>query len=412
MDILQKNSEPKSKSLNLHISDNINLIVKGQGVFVFSTDNIENCHFSIYNIDKTDGIKITMTTNQILVCRIGILAPYTDASNNSGLSLLKGAYYWFSLDSQNQMLHFGIGETRIETVIYSYKFRFDFERDDLRKEHKHFLESLTNIHINEHIKPIRLLRDPIICNIPLLVKDNISMYDIATSRYMPKSNLSLVSQKLYDCIAGSNFILDTEDFPDFSKAIEQSIINPNGWCYKQLLKKANEFNKDTPKFFLSNETYLRITLGQNNGESPGIPYVMEIWPMGHYSPIHNHAGAEAIIRVLHGTINVSLYPFLCNDMIKFGEANFTKDDITWISPTLNQTHKLMNKDSNNVCITIQCYMYNNEDSSHYDYFDYLDSNNNIKQYEPDSDMDFVDFKNLMMKEWNETNNYKRFVCCL
>jgi len=216
-------------------------------------------------------------------------------------------------------------------------------------------------------------------------------------------------QKLYDCIAGSNFILDTDDFPDFSKAIEQSILNPNGWCYRQLLKKANEFNSDInlnekPKVVLSNETYLRITLGQNNGESPGIPYVMEIWPIGHFSPIHNHAGAEAIIRVLHGNINVSLYPFLCNQDIKFGEANFTKDDITWISPTLNQTHKLMNKDNNNVCITIQCYMYNNEDEVHYDYFDYLDSNNNIKQYEPDSDMDFVDFKNLMMKEW--TNIYK------
>jgi hypothetical protein len=407
---MSKNNQPKSKTLKLHMSDTIDLIINGQGVFLFNANNMNDCHFTIYNIDKTDGIKINMTSTQVLVSRIGILAPYTDVNNNSGLSQLKGAYYWFSIDSQNQMLHLGIGEARIETVIYKYKFMFDFERDDLRIDNKLFLESLTNIHINDTIKPMVLLRDPITCNIPLLVRDNISMIDIATSRYMPKANLSLTAQKLYDCIAGSNFILDTDDFPYFSKAIEQSIINPDGWCYKTLQKKAGEFNKEKPKVFLSNETYLRITLGHNNGESPGIPYVMEIWPIGHYSPIHNHAGAEAIIRVLHGSINVSLYPFLCNEDIKFAEANFTKDDITWISPTLNQTHKLRNINNDTVCITIQCYTYNSIDNNHYDYFDYLDSNNNIMQYEPNSDMDFVDFKNLMIKEW-ESNN-KRFFCCL
>ena len=401
---------PKSKNLNSYFKDHIDIIVKGQGVFVFSVNNINMVHFTLYNVDKTDGIHVNITNEQVLVNRLGILAPYIDDNNIKGLSQLKGAYYWFSFDSQNQSFHFGIGETRMETVIYKYKAMFDLERDNIRQEHKKFLESLVTIHINEHIKPIRLLRDPITCNIPMLVRDNLSMLDIATYRYMPKSNLSLTAQKLYDCIAGSNFILDTNDFPDFSKAIEQSIINPDGWCYKQLLKKSGEFNKKKPNL---DETYLRITMGMNNGESPGIPYVMEIWPIGHYSPIHNHAGAEAIIRVLHGNINVSLYPFLCNEDIKFAEANFTKDDITWISPTLNQTHKLRNLNHNNdTCITIQCYMFNNIDISHYDYFDYLDMNNNIMQYEPDSDMDFVNFKNLMIKEWNNYNYKNKLFCCI
>jgi predicted metal-dependent enzyme (double-stranded beta helix superfamily) len=131
---------------------------------------------------------------------------------------------------------------------------------------------------------------------------------------------------------------------------------------------------------------------------------MEIWPIGHYSPIHNHSDANAIIRVLHGQINVSLYPFLCaeKDGVKpFCSANFYKDEITWISPTLNQTHKLLNEDTNTQsCITIQCYMYDNENSIHYDYFDYLDENGKILQYEPDSDMDFISFKNKMKEEWN------------
>ena len=222
------------------------------------------------------------------------------------------------------------------------------------------------------------------------------MNDIATGTYMPKANLSVISQKLYDCIAGKRFILNDDDFPEFSKAIERSIKTPYLWCNRKLKKKATEFGKSNP-----DETYLRITLGQNNGESPGVPYVMEIWPPGHYSPIHNHAGANAIIRVLHGGINVTLFPFLCEekDGVKpFAEANFTKDDITWIAPNLNQIHQLRNIQTE-TCITIQCYMYDKANTSHYDYFDYLDEDGVKEQYEPDSDMDFLEFKKLIKQEW-------------
>jgi hypothetical protein len=44
-------------------------------------------------------------------------------------------------------------------------------------------------------------------------------------------------------------------------------------------------------------------------------------------------------------------------------------------------------------------MYEQEDKVHYDYFDYLDPNGDKKQYEPDSDMDFVSFKDLMHLEF-------------
>jgi hypothetical protein len=45
-------------------------------------------------------------------------------------------------------------------------------------------------------------------------------------------------------------------------------------------------------------------------------------------------------------------------------------------------------------------MYDDTDNKHYDYFDYLDANGVIQQYEPDSDMDYMSFKALMKKEWN------------
>ena len=49
-------------------------------------------------------------------------------------------------------------------------------------------------------------------------------------------------------------------------------------------------------------------------------------------------------------------------------------------------------------------MYGEKNRIHYDYFDYISEDNKLEQYEPDSDMDFVDFKLLMKKEW--TNKSK------
>jgi uncharacterized cupin superfamily protein len=219
---------------------------------------------------------------------------------------------------------------------------------------------------------------------------------------MPVANLPPTSQKLYKCIAGPKFTLDSPDFPDFFNAIQHSIATPGLWCHEVLKRKATEFNKENPD---PSETYLRITLGQNNGESPGIPYVMEIWPGGHYSPIHSHAGAEAVIRVLEGRINVSLFPFLSESVEPFGEEEFAPGDIMWISPTLNQTHQLKNKGTM-TCITIQCYMYDDSDQLHYDYFDYIDNKGRVRQYEPDSDMDFLEFKERMREEWLEQTQ-----CC-
>ncbi len=44
-------------------------------------------------------------------------------------------------------------------------------------------------------------------------------------------------------------------------------------------------------------------------------------------------------------------------------------------------------------------MYDEANKSHYDYFDYIDADGNKQQYEPDSDMDFVEFRERMKKEW-------------
>lgn len=365
------------------------LPVKGQGIVVFKKE----CDFNLYNCEKDDGLYVRNYKNNTFVTRI---------SNEDSLidSKCINACTWFSLDSQNQAIYGGIGEARMENVVYRYQF-------EKTKENKQFLESIVGV----SCEPYKIIKDPINKTIPLAVKHTCTMHEIAHNKYMPKSHLSPASQKLYDCIYKTT--LNTPDFKDFAKAIDYSIVTPGCWCHETLKHKASEFGKPNIK-----ETYLRITLGQNNGESPGIPYVMEIWPVDHFSPIHNHAGASAIIHVLRGKINVNLYPYL-GATTHFASEDFKKGDITWISPTLNQTHKLHNKGTK-TCVTLQCYMYEDEDSKHYEYFDYIEdtsentskntsdnSTGNIKHYEPDSDMDFVEFKKQMQKEWSSVSMFKK-----
>jgi len=381
---------PPSLVLNSDSNHHI-LPLQGQCVFLFKASTI--CSFHICDASHSQGLYISFNRHSVSVKDLTTGQPFIDLTNKYGLVSDPGAYYWFSLDAHSGKLMAGIGEPRFETVHYRYS--------GLPKK---FLENLSLLS-HTGLVPLKFLRDPITKSVPLLVKptEELSMDDVASGQVLPKANLAIVAQKLYDCISGKKFVLNDASFPEFSKAIEQSIRDPSGWCYQKLLSKATEFSKDKPNL---DETYLRITLGQNNGESPGIPYVMEIWPPGHYSPVHAHANANAIIRVLHGSIHVSLYPFLGPEVRPFAQADFSEGDSTWMSPTLNTIHQLHNIGSTDTCITIQCYMYGGKDRLHYDFFDYLDDKGSKQQYDPDSDMDFVAFKALMKTEWYKGSSPK------
>jgi len=181
------------------------------------------------------------------------------------------------------------------------------------------------------------------------------------------------------------------------KAIERSIHNESGWCHKKLNAKSSRFGASNSK-----ATYLRITVGMNRGTSPDVAYVLEIWPSGHYSPIHAHANTYGIIKVLHGEINVKLYRALNVERKRpFQEVTLYKDQVTWLTPGLNQIHKLENKSPNKTCITIQAYEYISDEVSHYEYFDYItNSGHTIDKFDPVSDIDYSEFKEKMITEWN------------
>ena len=312
-----------------------------------------------------------------------------------GLDPAENCIYWFSVDFENRKLLFGKGEMRLGTMLAFFDLPpKPAEGDDPCS----WLRKVNRVEVDTQIAgEADIWRDPVVTEPPMYVipHDQITMDDIVGGQVTVPANLTQRCQQLYDAVAGRSFALeDSPEFP-FAEAIKASILNKAGWCYKTLDRKAREFGKYDP-----DATYLRITLGRNQGESPGIPYVMEIWPSGHYSPIHDHGGADAVIKVLHGEIKVDLYPFLSPaHRVPFTYARFRKGDVTWISARLNQVHKLENDNPDEPCITIQCYLYDETDPVHWPYFDYLKDGSEIGLFDPNSDASYEEFKRIMKEEW-------------
>ena len=150
--------------------------------------------------------------------------------------------------------------------------------------------------------------------------------------------------------------------------------------------------------------------------------MLEIWPSGHYSPIHNHGNACAIIKVLFGRITINLFNQLLSPVKQMGvnggwtppapEPTFIKKldakegDITWISPDWYQTHQLKSN-TDDFCATIQCYRYSDEDNIHWPGFDYFaegaDGNHASRQdvFYPDSDFTFLNMRSIVLAEYQE-----------
>lgn len=319
-----------------------------------------------------------------------------DEKAGAGLDPEPECQYWFSFDAINRALRYGKGEMRLGCELAHYRLP---DAAHGQPDPYAWLQEAQFVAISAAVRgDVDLWRDPVTVEPPLLVipHDRITMEDIAYGKVTVPANLTPTCQILYDNVAGENFRLDTPDFPQFAQAIKESIADPDGWCHQTLAAKASEFGTPDP-----DKTYLRITLGQNQGDSPGVPFVMEIWPVGHYSPIHDHGGADAVIKVFHGEITVEMYPMLSNQhRTPFATAVFSKDDVTWISPRLNQVHRLINRGTEEPCITIQCYMYAETNTTHWPYFDYLEDNG-IGLFAPNSDADFLEFKAMMKAEWDK-----------
>ena len=376
----------------------------------------------------------------------GCFAPTT--GENVGLEIDKRVSNWFSVNRNDRILKYGKGYFMEETTLLmesshfqkvratlthgSSSFRPDESKEIVIKDGDYIkglvvLESqrlrerlkMTSspLGVNEKItanlwssiptaerselaarvdveKKVSFYPHPLTYNWSPFVLDSskATLPELANNRFVLSASLPDTCQELYANIASPDVALDwPHSIPRLSDAINYSINTEGKILYEKLKKKGQDHGM----------SYLRVTLGPNRGSSPGVPYVLEIWPANSKSPIHNHGNAYAVIKVLHGEIKVTIYNKTWNSEDKQQElTSFTakQGDVTWISPNWFQTHKLTNESSNMYCATIQCYKYGCEEELMWPYFDYLDGKT-VKEFLPDSDFDYTELREDLLEEY-------------
>lgn len=72
----------------------------------------------------------------------------------------------------------------------------------------------------------------------------------------------------------------------------------------------------------------------------GSSTVLEIWPAGHYSPIHSHGTTTGIVYCLTGQVEVMVYETLDWDAEKLALLTLTPGQCAWLNETYFAVHKV------------------------------------------------------------------------
>jgi len=237
-----------------------------------------------------------------------------------------------------------------------------------------------------------VLSNPVVSDSPPIVisSDDMTLDHLVDNSAIVPQDLPLEAQRLFGKISGPLIKLKPNDIC----SIQYSIDTPNMTLFNRLANKTTFGNPIT--------TYIRVTIGKDQGNSPGVLFVLEIWPQGHNSPIHDHGNSVAIIKVLSGEIQSESFNPIDRGVINpipILKKMFKKGDITYLTPLLYQTHRLTNIHPTKACITLQSYQYLDLDYNHYEFFDWLDKDGNIQHFTPGSDFELSDLLHNVTAEY-------------
>ncbi|XP_069134527.1 uncharacterized protein [Argopecten irradians] len=394
--------------------------VHGQGIVTFNITRNNAFMIKITKASTTDDIRLTIDLNsaEFGITQNGKYSKLAEtAQTDSGYDAGRKISYWFSYNRDSLVFKYGKGYTMEETTELVYDFlagaRTPKKQEEIRQKYYglfnaedfgyvQFFDTTTANTDSDLIdieKSVSFRKNPFIRNLSPFVLDSkqATLFTLDNGNYMLTGSLSPACKELYDNICNTDLNWPPEvDEVLLSDAIRFSIETKGCLLYQKLQEKAGEFGPGSGR----EETYLRVTLGHSLGNSPGIPYVLEIWPAKHYSPIHNHGNANAVIKVLFGQINVSLYNKQTINPIAKPVKTFKaiKGDVTWITRDWFQTHKLWNS-TDDFCATIQCYSYDAGDTNHRPYFDYVSEHSTVEEFLPNSDFTFKYMRQNVLEEY-------------
>lgn len=231
---------------------------------------------------------------------------------------------------------------------------------------------------------------PLIVNWPFIVKDSseASLFELDNNDHIFTGSLPQECQELYTNIASRKVDLDWLPPPrdqqyKLSDAIRYSFTTKGRALHEKLRQKKMK--------------YIRVTVGPHRSPSPGIPYVLELWPKHQGSPVHCHRNSYGVIKVLHGGLRAEIYNRDMKTLII--QYNIRKGDITWMSPFWYQCHRLFN-DTADFCATLQCYRYGIGDTKMWPYFDYVNDDGSRDEFLPNGDFTFTELHQIVLNEYS------------
>jgi hypothetical protein len=316
-------------------------------------------------------------------------------------------FIWVSVDRGNRRVSFGQGYMMRRNEVVSMQLPEPPRIEALEPAHQASAHTrVWDVHRVEFQSPLafykgrapRVNRMPVVLDAPPVVvdRDESTLEDIALNARLSASMLPDEAQALWGMVSGARIAISKGD----ANAINYS-LNTHGMTLYNIVQRKREHSE----FGDPNMVYVRVTIGQAEGDSPGVPFVMEIWPKDSYSPVHNHGNTVAIIKVLHGSITVSWYGPLADEAnpepSPLATQTFGAGAVTWLTPEMYQTHKLKNPLPDTACITIQSYRYLNNDDIHHEYFDYLAPGGGVRRFfEPNSDIDYLEMLRRVREEYD------------
>jgi hypothetical protein len=197
----------------------------------------------------------------------------------------------------------------------------DLDAAGLEAKSKDLAKSLNDIEgvVEFQKNPFRRNQSPFI-----LDSADANMFELDNAEYIYSSSLPPTCLELYSTVSASNVDLDwtrpglgVQSRYPLSNAIRHSIAH--GELGVTLQKKATKYGSDK-------KTFLCVTLGKNHGDSMFGPYVLEIWPAKHGSPIHNHGNSFAVIKVVHGGLTIRVYNKQVDEVDNYRRDNSVSED--------------------------------------------------------------------------------------
>ncbi|SLM35564.1 cysteine dioxygenase [Lasallia pustulata] len=107
-------------------------------------------------------------------------------------------------------------------------------------------------------------------------------------------------------------------------------------------------------------TYTRNLVDKGNGKSN---LLVLVWTPGRGSPIHDHADAHCVMKILKGSLKETLYTWPDRNMVNDGKASplkieketmYHRDQVTYISDKIG-LHRISNPDPDNIAVSLHLY---------------------------------------------------------